>query len=113
MYIKNLTMKELFQTFDTLRITEFFIDGMRRQTDGLAIVALEELNRRGDSDSIWKGLKIASEENLIQKDGTFATTLINALKNTNRALCPTLRRYVNYIAKNGYVTVDEFMAIDM
>ena len=112
MYTKNLTVRELFQTFETSRIGEFFIEGLRRQNDGLAIAALEELNRRGDPDPIWEGLKVASSEDLIHKDTTFATILVNALGNVNRALCPTLRRYVGYMAKNGYITPEKFLDID-
>ena len=113
MYTKNLTVRELFQTFETRRIKEFFIEGLRRQNDGLAISALEELNRRGGPNPVWEGLQIASEENLIREGTTFATALINALGNVNRALCPTLRRYVTYISQNGYVTIEQFLTIDM
>lgn len=111
MYTKNLTVRELFQTFETSRIGEFFIEGLRRQNDGLAIAALEELNRRGDPAPIWEGLKVASSENLLHKDTTFTTTFINALGNVNRALCPTLQRYVHYMTKNGYVTPEQFLDI--
>ena len=112
MYTKNLTVRELFQTFETRRIKEFFIEGLRRQNDGLAIAALEELNRRGDPGPIWEGLKVASKEDLVHKNTTFATALINALGNTNRALCPTLQRYVDYMKKNGYITPEQFLNVD-
>lgn len=112
MYTKNLTVRELFQTFETTRIGEFFVEGLRRENDGLAISALEELNRRGASEPIWHGLKTASDEDLIRGDSTFATTLINALKNLNRATCPALRRYVKRISENGYIPLRQFMVND-
>lgn len=112
MYTKNLTVRELFQTFETTRIGEFFVEGLRRENDGLAIAALEELNRRGKSEPIWYGLKVASDEDLIRGDSTFATALINALKNLNRATCPALRRYIDCIGKEGYISIEQFMMGD-
>lgn len=112
MYTKNLTVRELFQTFETARIGEFFVEGLRRENDGLAISALEELNRRGNSAPIWQGLKVASDEDLIRGDSTFAIALINALKNLNRAICPALRRYIKRISENGYIPLRQFMLND-
>jgi len=57
MLYKNLTVKELFATmYVTEDVVELFEKGLRRGNDRLAGSAMEELIRRGDTESIVKVL---------------------------------------------------------
>ena len=57
MLYKNLTVKELFATlYATQDVVELFEKGLRRNNDRLAGSAMEELIRRGDTDSVVKTL---------------------------------------------------------
>ena len=57
MLYKNLTAKELFSSIYVTRdVVELFAMGLERGYDRLAGAAMEELLRRGDTDSIVKSL---------------------------------------------------------
>ena len=57
MLYKNLTVEELFETiWATEDVVELFEKGLRRGNDKLAGSAMEELIRRGDTESIIKAL---------------------------------------------------------
>ena len=58
MLYKNLTVKELYASiYDTQTIESFFLKGLEKDNDRLAVSAMEELILRGDTDKVIEGLK--------------------------------------------------------
>lgn len=108
MYTKNLTLKESLKTLKTLSadpceltLEGIFAYGLRFANDAFAIIALQELNRRGASDIIVKHLHAEIDSGHIVAGSVFATTLVNTLCELDRTTDPFLCSYGKALRDNG------------
>lgn len=79
MMYSNFTLKELYRTWQSNRIAEFFEEGLKLNNEPMAITALGELVRRGETTLIYSPLKKAIEEGQISLATQFSVTLGNTL----------------------------------
>lgn len=94
MYTKNLTVREMYASIgDTNYIVELFQKGLEINNDRLAVSAMEELLRRGDTDFIAKGLNHAFEQGQLTPKSTLVTLIANSLMDGAREVDPILQRY--------------------
>lgn len=94
MYTKNLTVKEMYASIGaTSFIVELFKKGLEMNNDRLAVSAMEELLRRGDTDLIAESLNHAFEQNQVVLGSTMATLIGSSLMDGAREPDPILHRY--------------------
>lgn len=80
MYTRNLTVREFYTSIpSTLRITQFFVEGVVTKNDRMATSAMEELLRRGDSDTVVYLLGEFIQHDTITKDDAVGTMIVSAL----------------------------------
>lgn len=113
MYTRTLTVSELFNTLNTkseneeLTVLDFLTNGLRTNNDGMAIAAMEELCKRGESDLITCALAEAFDAGYIKVGTTFSITLANCLAKIGRDIDPILRRYGKTL-RNEHVSIREY-----
>lgn len=79
MMYSNFTLKELYRTWQSNRIAEFFEEGLKLNNEPMAVTALEELTRRGESNLTYPPLKKAFENGQVSLATQFSVTLGNTL----------------------------------
>ena len=104
MYTKNLTVREMYASiYVTSVIVEFFKKGLEMNNDRLAISAMEELLRRGDTDYIVEGLDNAFEKEQIMSQSTMVTLIGNSLKDGARDVDPMLQKYGKGLLRGDFM----------
>lgn len=100
MLYRNLTVKELYASiYDTQTIESFFLKGLEKDNDRLAVSAMEELILRGDTDKVFEGLKAAFERGDIKVESTMATMIARSLSESCRGVDPFLHKFGKFLFK--------------
>ena len=94
MYTKNLTVREMYASISaTSVIVDFFRKGLEMDNDRLAVSAMEELLRRGDSDYVVSCLSEAFQKNQVRLGSVMSTLIANSLVESARTVDPFLSKY--------------------
>ncbi|MBR5938996.1 hypothetical protein IKZ77_00365 [Candidatus Saccharibacteria bacterium] len=100
MLYKNLTVKELYASiYDTRTIESFFLKGLEKDNDRLAVSAMEELILRGDTDMVARGLREAFERGDVKVKSTTATMIARSLSESCRGVDPFLHKFGKFLFK--------------
>lgn len=97
MLYKNLTAKELYASIPTNVIEPFFHKGLEMDNDRLAVSAMEELIRRGDTDMVFQGLRQAFERGDVKVKTTTATMIARSLSESCRGIDPFLHQFGKFL----------------
>ena len=93
-YTEHLTVKELYATItDSQLIASLFEKGLKQNNDRLAVSAMEELLRRGDTDKIAYKLEKAFSSNWMTKESTLVIMIANSLFENAHDVDPLLCHY--------------------
>lgn len=106
---KNITVSELFKTFDDQRIRDLFAEGLQTNNSLLAFSALEELRKRGATDFITESLNMAFMCGWFTQGTVFTTTLINNLMRLGRDENPFLRAYGRALKDGKFISPEEWL----
>ena len=100
MLYKNLTVKELYASiYDSQTINFFFIKGIEKENDRLAVSAMEELIIRGEYDLVLAGLNWGIEKGYITPGTTMSSMIARSLTESGRNADPFLLRLGRFIPK--------------
>ncbi len=103
-YTEYLTVKELYATIaDTQFIASLFKKGLKRNNDRLAVSAMEELLRRGDSDMIVYALNDAFASKLMVKGSPLVTLISNSLLENAHEINTILYHYGKGLRRGDFM----------
>lgn len=93
-YTEHLTVRELYATIaDTQLIASLFEKGLKQNNDRLAVSAMEELLRRGDTDKIAYKLDKAFSSSWMVKGSPLVIMIANSLFENAHEVDPLLCHY--------------------
>ena len=104
MYTKNLTVREMYTSIsDTDFIVQLFAKGLAMNNDRLAVSAMEELIRRGDTDRIVYTLDEAFAKNLMVMGSPLTIILATSLFENAREEDAILSHYGKALRKGEFM----------
>lgn len=99
MISRNLTVRELYASIPaTQTIYSFYTEGLKEDNDRLAVSAMEELIRRGDTDLVMRGLKNAFDNKEIKLGTTTTSMIARSLMDVDRTNS-LLRRFGEFLSR--------------
>ncbi len=109
MYTKNLTAREMYASIGaTDFIVTLFKEGLAVNNDRLAVSAMEELLRRGDSDLITERLEDAFKQQQMVAGSSLVYLIGSSLFDDAREIDPILHAYGKGLLRGEFVSPSEF-----
>jgi len=108
--LNNLSTKELYASIPrTATVSQMMRDGMEQGSTQLAVSAMEELSKRGDTDIIVKNLFEAAKNGVLVP-GTSMASMISRSLIEDRETDPLLRRAGKWLLQGNPLTDTSFVS---